>query len=43
LFATMLLGPRIITGFKTPPRGLFLTCRGEKYVQYIQSYTMYSN
>ncbi len=31
-------GPRINADDVTPSHGLFLTCRGEKYVQY---YTMY--
>jgi hypothetical protein len=34
LFATMLTGPRINTGVVTPSGGLFLTCRGEKYIHY---------
>jgi hypothetical protein len=34
VFATMLAGPRINAGDKTSSCGLFLTCRGEKYVQY---------
>jgi hypothetical protein len=32
LFATMLTGPRINADDITPSCGLFLTCRGEKYV-----------
>ncbi len=35
LFATKLMGPRINAYFVTPSHGLFLTCRGEKYEQYI--------
>jgi hypothetical protein len=31
---TMLTGPRINSGAVTPSGGLFLTCRGEKYVQF---------
>jgi hypothetical protein len=38
----MLTGPSINAGFITPPCGLFLICRGEKYID-IQYYTMYSN
>jgi hypothetical protein len=34
LFATIRAGPRINTYDIAPPYGLFLTCRGEKYVQY---------
>jgi hypothetical protein len=34
VFATILIDPRINTDFVTPPSGSFLTCRGEKYVQY---------
>jgi hypothetical protein len=34
MFATMLTGPRISADDITPSSGLFLTCRGEKYVQY---------
>jgi hypothetical protein len=33
MFATMLTGPRIDAGFVTPSCGLFLTHRGEKYIQ----------
>jgi hypothetical protein len=34
MFAKLLTGPRINAGFITPSHGLFLTCRGEKYIQY---------
>jgi hypothetical protein len=34
LFATKLTGSRISADFITPSYGLFLTCRGEKYIQY---------
>jgi hypothetical protein len=34
LLATVLTGPRINTDDVTLSNGLFLTCRGEKYVQY---------
>jgi hypothetical protein len=30
----MLTGPRINVGVVTPSHSLFLTCRGEKYLQY---------
>jgi hypothetical protein len=30
----MLIGPTINAGVVTPSCGLFLTCRGEKYIQY---------
>jgi hypothetical protein len=30
----MLTGPRINRDDVTPSYGLFLTCRGEKYIQY---------
>jgi hypothetical protein len=34
LFATMLTGPKINADVLTPPHGLLLTCRGEKYTQF---------
>jgi hypothetical protein len=34
MFATKLKGPRIKAYFINPSHGLFLTCRGEKYIQH---------
>jgi hypothetical protein len=34
VYITMLTGPRIDAGAVTSSGGLFLTCRGEKYVQF---------
>jgi hypothetical protein len=34
MFTTMPAGLRMNAGVVTPSRGLFLTCRREKYIQY---------